>query len=137
MIEVPSKTKDDIDEALSEIVREQLKIIVFLGDWPTGVEVFKVGYEKDLYGEEYAWISAMMLKDIIEYIDDYYAEDKDDIMHVLNGAMSLGFSDIDNGPVGKAFKENYKETYNEDHTIYGMYTYDAVKLYANAIESMI
>lgn len=97
----------------------------------------KIAYEKELYGEDYAWISAMSFNaDLFTYIDENYADDKEDILEVMNGAQSLGIADI-KGDVGDAYATNYAERYGVAHTFYGMYTYDALYMYANTIHTML
>ena len=51
---ISQETKDSVTEALKEIVRNQIKIIIFLGDSNLGPEIAKQGYEKELYGSDYA-----------------------------------------------------------------------------------
>jgi hypothetical protein len=42
-------------------VRNQLKIIVYLGGYKIGAEVAMVGRDKELWGDEYAWLGGMWL----------------------------------------------------------------------------
>lgn len=52
-------TKNDVEEVLSEIVRKQIKIIVYLGSDIVGAELAKVGHYKELSGGSYAWVGSM------------------------------------------------------------------------------
>jgi ABC-type branched-subunit amino acid transport system substrate-binding protein len=135
--ELSDETKDDIEDALNEIVRNQLKIIVYLGDVYVGAYLAKEAYSKELYGEYYAWIGGMWLNDeMIALLDTEYSSDKDDILEVLNGAIGLGLA----GPVGaagEAFTAAYAAEYGADYTPYAMYAYDAVYLYAYTIQAML
>jgi hypothetical protein len=83
-------TKDDVEELLTNFVEDQQKIIVFIGIHFVGAEIAKVAFEKELYGEFYAWIGGMWLNnDMLEFIESDYTSDSGDIFEVLNGAIGL------------------------------------------------
>jgi len=135
---ITDDVKSDVDEALKEIIRNQIKIIVYLGSDVTGAELAKQGYDKTLYGSDYAWVGAMWITDNLFSVitSSYSKSDQSNILEVINGAYGLGFR----GPidtVGKTFDEAYYAAYAEDPTTYAMLTYDTVYLYAWTIQSMI
>lgn len=131
-------TKQDVRDALAEIVRNQLKIIVYLGSDTIAAEVAKVGFEKELYGSDYAWIGAMWItNDLLEIIEEDYKDDKSDIFQVLNGAIGLGFRPALDDGVGKEFQASYLLEYNQKYSTYSMLAYDSLYLYAYTIQGMI
>lgn len=73
---------------------------------------------------------------MLDWIKDEYADDEEDIMEVLNGAIGL-----DNrrpiGDKGAAFEAAYTAAYGNTLNSYAMYAYDAVYMFAYTIESMI
>lgn len=130
-------TEDDVEEKLTEVVRAQGKIIIFLGGYKVGAEVAKVAHSKELWGEDYGWLGGMWLNtEMLEWIDEVYESDKDDILELLNGAIGLD-NRVAQGEVGAQFMADYEATYGETYTTYAMYTYDTVYAFANSVDSMI
>jgi len=118
------KSKEGVEAALSEIVRKQLKVVVYLGGDLVGTEVAKVAYKKELYGEEYSWIGGMWLtSELSKY-------------QTLQGAVGLGFRPA-LGEKGKAFANNYKLEFGKDYTNFAMLAYDTAYLFAYTINDMI
>jgi hypothetical protein len=111
---------------------------VFLGLHFVGAEVAKVAYEKELYGEYYAWVGGMWLNDAFEeYVKDEYSDSKDDISDALEGAVGLDHLSAKHTEEGKDFASRYLKKYEMDATTYAMYTYDTVYMFANTLNSMI
>ena len=50
---ISQNTRDDVEAALAEIVRNQLKVIVFLGNPLISAEIAMVAADKQLYGSDY------------------------------------------------------------------------------------
>ena len=93
--------------------------------------------EKELTGEEYAWIGGMWLtEEMLNWIDSEHSADKSAILEVLNGAIGIGEVGIV-GDVGTTFAEAYTAQYETSPSTKSMYAYDAVYTFANAIQSMI
>mmetsp|Transcript_28667 Transcript_28667/g.28318 ORF Transcript_28667/g.28318 Transcript_28667/m.28318 type:complete len:932 (-) Transcript_28667:669-3464(-) len=135
---VTDDTKSDIDDALSECVRNQLKVIVYLGSDEVSAEVAKVAYDKELHGSDYAWIGAMWITDnLISIIEKNYNDSSSDIYEVINGGIGLGFSPALTTGAGPEFVANYKSNYTASYTTYAMLAYDTLYLYAYTIQGMI
>lgn len=130
-------TLDDIENALDEIVRKQIKIIVFLGNPVISLQLAKVGHAKELFGSEYSWIGTMWLDDgILSDLDTTYADDKSNILKVLNGAVGLAYRgalDVD----GATFAASYKAAYNAEYTSFAMLAYDTAYLFGYTLQGMI
>ena len=134
---VSSKTKQDIDKVLSEMVRKQIKVIVFLGNKKLSPEVAKTGFDKELYGNDYAWFGCNWIDDtVLLDIQENYKSDKSDIMKVFKGAFSLLQNPV-SGTKGSTFALNYLEKTNFNYTTLAMLAYDTVYLYAYTIKSII
>ena len=130
-------TKQSVGAALDEIVRNQIKIIVFLGNIQLGPELLRQGSEKELAGSDYAWLGCIWLtNDTLANIEANYASDKDAIFSVLEGAIGLDYRSA-LGSVGTAFAASYQKTYGEAYTTTSMLAYDSVHTYANVINGMI
>lgn len=56
---VSSQTVQDIEEALNNIVQNQVKIIVFTGNDTVTPELARAAFHKGLYGEDYAWVGSV------------------------------------------------------------------------------
>lgn len=134
---ITSNTEEDIDEALSEIVRKQIKVIVYLGNDRVSLEVAKVGYEKELKGSDYLWIGGMWITNsTLDMLDSEYKDDKNQILEVFNGAIGLDYRPpLDE--VGDAFSAAYKVKYGSEPTTYSMLAYDSAYLYARTIDTMV
>jgi ABC-type branched-subunit amino acid transport system substrate-binding protein len=85
--------KDSVDEVLSNVVRNQLKVIVYLGNDLVTAELAKVGYHKELsHDNDYVWIGGTWLTETsLKMIEQVYSSDKEDIYHVLKHAVGLQF----------------------------------------------
>lgn len=130
-------TKDDVEEQLTNIVRNTLKVVIYLGGYRVGAEIAMIAKEKELWGDEYGWLGGMWLvPEIHEWIETEYSDDKDDIMDVLNGAVGLGNREPQ-GEIGAKFIADYSAIYGPDYTTYAMYAYDTVYMFAHTIDSMI
>lgn len=130
-------TKNSIGEVLDEIVVQQIKVIVFLGNIKAGPEVAKQGAKKELHGSEYAWLGCIWLtEETLSDIDTNYLDDKDTIFQVLEGAIGLDYRGPQGTP-GEKFSQDYLETYSANYSTTAMLAYDAVYTYANVIDGMI
>ena len=133
-VTINQKTKDAVEEALSEIVRKQIKVIVFLGNPLVGPELAKVGNKKELKGKEYAWVGTIWLTEtILEYIDKYYKDDKSGIKNVLKGAIGLNYRKAQD----TSFQDGYYKKYGKNYTTESMLAYDSVYTYASVIDGII
>jgi ABC-type branched-subunit amino acid transport system substrate-binding protein len=134
---ISQKTKDSVDEALTEIVRQQLKVILYLGNPKLGLEIAKTGFKKELHGDEYAWIGTSWLSDsILSDLDTTYKSSKSDILKVLRGSIGLSSRYAQND-IGKAFSSEYSEKFYENYTAASMLTYDSVLTFANVINGIV
>ncbi|OMJ94263.1 hypothetical protein SteCoe_2602 [Stentor coeruleus] len=132
-----SSTKSRIDDVLSEIVKKQLKIIVYLGNSTISAEIAKQAHKKELYGNDYSWIGSMWLDSTLQKtIEQYYKNDEENIYKVLNGAFGLAYRSPQ-GDEGKIFESNFKEAYSESYSIFSLLAYDTAYLLANTISGMI
>lgn len=132
-----SKTKKSVINAIDEIVRNQIKIIVYLGNPKVGPEVARIGYNRELHGSEYAWIGTIWLTDdVLADIDENYKQYKNDIYKIIEGAIGLDYSKAQ-GEKGKNFESIYKARYNEDYSTSSMLAYDAVYTYVSVLSGMI
>lgn len=132
-----SDTESDIDRALSEIVRKQIKVIVYLGSDIVSLEVAKAASKKELKGADYMWLGGMWITQrTMNLLETEYEDDKEDILEVFNGALGLDFRPP-NGAIGEKFKNSYKEAYGSDPSDYAMLAYDSAYLYARTIDTMI
>jgi hypothetical protein len=114
-----------------------LKVIIYLGDIYVGAEVAAKAYEKELYGEDYAWLGGMWLTpEMIAYIEEEHSSDSDDIYEILNGAIGIADRGLA-GDTGTKFGEAYQAAYGSEVTDVAMYTYDAVYMFATTIKTMI
>ena len=135
--QLSAATKSSVGAALDEIVRNQIKIIVFLGNILLGPELAKQGSEKELAGGDYAWLGCIWLtNDTLSNIDVNYPNDKSAIFSVLEGAIGLDYRSA-LGSVGAAFSASYQSAYSESSTTFSMLSYDSVYTYANVINGMI
>ena len=131
------KTKDRIDEVMSEIVRQQSKIIVFLGNPVLTAEIAKVAYEKELHGKDYCWMGSMWItEDVFDYIDSFYKSSKSDIYKVLNGALGLAHKGIQ-GDGGTQFSSAYQAAYKSNYSTEALLAYDSAYLLGYTIKGMI
>ncbi|OMJ78302.1 hypothetical protein SteCoe_21897 [Stentor coeruleus] len=132
-----STTKQSVIDVLGEIVRNQIKVIVYLGNPKVGPELAKVGYEKELHGSEYAWIGTMWLTDdVLVDIENNYKDHKDKIYGVINGAFGLDYRKAQ-GEKGLSFEASYKAKFDRDYSTLSMLTYDSVYTFASVISGMI
>lgn len=132
-----SVTKNDIDVALKDVIRKQLKIIVFLGNKIVSAEIAKQAHEKELNGNDYAFIGSIWLDDTVwEYIDNFYSGWKEEIFNVLDGAITLAQNGVE-GTIGDDFAEEFLKKYDMNYTTEALLAYDTVYLYANSLKSMI
>jgi len=130
-------TKDSVEEALTQIVRNQIKVIIYLGNPRLGPELARVGYKKELQGDEYAWVGPVWLtEDIISLLDTEYKEDKSDILKVFNGAIGLDYRN-GQGEVGAAFAKSYFEAYGENYSKQSMLTYDSVYTFGSVLSGVL
>ncbi|OMJ76504.1 hypothetical protein SteCoe_24126 [Stentor coeruleus] len=132
-----SKTKKSVKDAVDEIVRKQIKIIVYLGNPKVGPEIARIGYNRELHGNEYAWIGTIWLtEEVLLDIDENYKQYKNDIYKVIEGAIGLNYCKAQ-GDKGKSFESAYKARYNEEYSTSSMLAYDAVYTYASVLSGMI
>jgi ABC-type branched-subunit amino acid transport system substrate-binding protein len=134
---IDSKTKDAVEEALSEIVRKQIKVIVYLGNPLASPEMAKVGNEKELKGKEYSWLGTIWLtENMMKYIEKHYKSHKSGIKNILDGAIGINYRKAQ-GDVGKLYSSNYQARFNKNYTTESMLSYDSVKTYASVIKGII
>lgn len=132
-----SSTKSRIDEVLSEIVKKQIKVIVYLGSSTISAEIAKQAHKKELFGSEYCWMGSMWLDSTLEKsIEDFYKNDEDNIYKVLDGAFGLAYRPPQ-GDEGKIFETNFQEEYSESYSIFSLLAYDTAYLLAKTITGMI
>ena len=135
--QITEKTKQSVEEVLSEIVKKQIKVIVYLGNPKAGPELAKVGYKKELRGSEYSWLGTLWLtSDTMSDIDKYYKSDKTDILDLLEGAIGIDYRGVQ-GDVGSVFEANYFKAYGEEYSTESMLAYDAVYTFSNVISGII
>jgi ABC-type branched-subunit amino acid transport system substrate-binding protein len=132
-----SKTLQSIDKALSEIVRNQIKIIVFIGNNKLTPEIAKQAHKKELYGKDYAWFgSDWITSDVFQDIDENYKSSKSEIMKVLRNSLFLSQKSII-GDIGSIFSNNFFNKTGANFTFSAILAYDSVYLYANSLKSLI
>ena len=134
---VGQETKDDIDAALAEIVRNQIKIIVFLGNPLISLELAKSAYSKALYGPDYAWIGSIWITpSVLSELNTTYSADSANILQVLNGALGLAYLPA-SGASGTSFAAAYASLSPSPYTTSALLAYDTVYLLAYTLQSMI
>lgn len=133
-----SYTKDDVEERLTELVVDQRKIIVYLGLHFVAAEVAKVGYRKELFGAEYAWVGGLWINDdLMDWVEEQYKSDKGDIEEFLEGAIGLD-QRKPHGEIGEAFLKSYEAEFGDGvPSVHALFTYDTVYMFAHALESML
>ena len=130
-------TIDSIDDVLSEVVRKQAKIIVYLGNSKLTPQIAKVGYEKELHGSEYCWLGSMWVTDTLQdLIKSKYSADESKIYKVLNGAFGLTFRGIQ-GDWGAEFNQSYFKAYGKSYSNEAMLSYDTGYLFGYTIKKML
>ena len=127
----------DIDKALTELVINQIKIIVFLGNNKITPELAKQAYKKELYGKYYAWFGGDWVSSgVLQDISLNYKSSKSEIMEVLKCSFFLTQkSAIDS--IGSSFASNLFNTTGISYTTSAMLAYDTVYLFASGIKSLI
>ncbi|CAG9309903.1 unnamed protein product [Blepharisma stoltei] len=130
-----SKTKNSVDEALSNIVRHQVKVIIYIGHHTVGYQVALTAHKKELYGSDYSWVGSRWLTDELEALIEKSSSSKK-IYEVLNGAFGITYRSAI-GDAGSKFETNYAAKYKSDYSVYGMYAYDTVYLIAYTVAEMI
>jgi ABC-type branched-subunit amino acid transport system substrate-binding protein len=73
----------------------------------------------------------------LDYIEEEYSEDRDDISDMLEKAVGLDHLSADKTPEGQAFAAAYQAKYTSPPSNYAMYAYDTVYMYAHTLDSMI
>ena len=124
-------TLASIDEVLSEIIRKQLKIILFFGNEDLTGQLVKDIHRKELYGKGYFWLGSGWLnaKLVQDLRNSSYLE-------TLQGFMSLA-PRPPIGDAGEAFTASYKSEYSESPSAFSALAYDSVFLYADCLARMI
>ena len=134
---VAQESKDDIDAALNEIVRNQIKVIVFLGNPAISLELARAAYDKALHGSDYAWIGSIWITpSVMSALNSTYAAESSKILEVLNGALSLAYLPAI-GSLGASFTSAYEAAYSSPYTTSALLAYDTVYLFAYTMQSMI
>lgn len=134
---VTSETIESLQESLMEIVRKQLKIIIYLGGDTLTPYLAREADKKELRGEEFMWIGGIWItENSLSSINIDFSEDSNAIFRVLNGAISLGHRPA-LGTIGENFQSNYQKAYNQEATSWSILVYDTVYLYAYSIKRMI
>ncbi|CAG9335624.1 unnamed protein product [Blepharisma stoltei] len=132
-----STTKNSVDKVLSNIVRHQIKVIVYIGSYTIGVQVALTAHKKEIYGSDYAWVGPRWLtSELTSLITANYKDDASTIYSVINGAFGLAYRRAI-GDTGASFEASYTKAYNSSYSVYGMYAYDAIYLIATTVQSMI
>ena len=127
----------DIAATLADLVKNQIRIIVYLGSWRPGIELIRQARARELVGTNYAWVGAMWLsKDILSSIPALYPNETAAVLDVLDGVISLGNVGVQ-GARGAQFKERYFAAYKEKCTVYSMLAYDSVYFFAEAMNTMV
>ena len=126
-----STTLDSIDEVLSEIIRKQLKIILFFGNEDLTTQLVKDIHRKELYGKDYFWLGSGWLN--TKLIEDLK---NSSYLQTLQGFMSLAPRPAIGEP-GQAFAAAYKSRFSESPSAYAALAYDSVFMYADCLTRMI
>jgi ABC-type branched-subunit amino acid transport system substrate-binding protein len=128
---------NDINAALDALITQQVKIIVFLGNYIVSAELARAGYSKELYGPDYCWVGSMWLNQhVLDYIRKYYPGEEADIMQVLNGAFGLTYRPAI-GADGQEFAKRYLSEYGSNYTAYSLLAYDTAYLFGVTVDGMI
>jgi ABC-type branched-subunit amino acid transport system substrate-binding protein len=131
------KTKDRIDEVLSEIVRQQGKVIVYLGNPALTPQIAKVAYQKELHGKDYCWMGSMWITEsVLQQIETLYKDDQDDIFKIINGALGLTHKGIQ-GDIGNQFAQTYLGLFGKNYSTEALLAYDSAYLLGYTIKGMI
>ncbi|OMJ83375.1 hypothetical protein SteCoe_15705 [Stentor coeruleus] len=134
---IASETIGSLQESLMEIVRKQLKIIIYLGGDTLTPYLAREADKKELRGEEFMWIGGFWItENTLSIINLTFSEDSKAIFRVLNGAITLDHRPA-LGTIGESFQSNYQNTYNQEPTSWSILVYDTVYLYAYSIKRMI
>ncbi|OMJ81539.1 hypothetical protein SteCoe_17945 [Stentor coeruleus] len=134
---VMSETITSLKESLMEIVRKQLKIIIYFGGDTLTPYLAREADKKELRGEEFIWIGGFWItENTLSVINTTFSEDSNSIFRVLNGAIALGLRPA-LGTIGENFISNYLKSYNQEPSQWSILVYDTVYLYAYSIKRMI
>ena len=136
---ISQQTINSIDTAISELVVKQVKIIVFLGDSSISAQIAAAAYDNELYGSDFFWIGSMWLTaDLLVSVQTSadYADTREKILTVLEGAMSLGFRGPQ-GVLGSEFSASYEKAFGNLTGNYSLFAYDTVNLYYNSILTLV
>ena len=132
-----SSTVSDIDNSLTELVINQIKIIVFLGNNKITAELAKQAHQKELYGKYYAWFGCdWVSSSVLQDISTNYKSSKSEIMKVLKNSFFLLQKSAE-GEIGSNFTSNFFNQTGISYTTSAMLAYDTVYLFAYAIKSLI
>ena len=132
------KTNATIDTAVSELIRSQVRVVVYLGHWRPGAELLLRASRKQLTGQLYVWLGAAWLsQDILASMQLVYSsEDYQALLAAFEGCFAVRQLP----PVstaGQAFTSSFQATYREFPSTFALLAYDSVLLYARAIAAMM
>ena len=126
-----SETLSSIEEVLSEIIRKQLKIILFFGNEDITTQLIKDIHRKELYGQDYFWIgSGWLTTSLIQDLKN------SSYINTVQGFMSLA-PRPPQGSVGESFSSSYQSKFAESPSAYSALAYDSVFLYADCLTRMM
>lgn len=131
-------TNATIDKAVNEILRSQVRIVVYLGAWRAGAELLLRASRKQLTGKLYVWLGASWLSQekLIELQQVYSSQDYQDLLAALEGCFAVAqLPPI--GAAGQAFTSAFQSASSELPSTYALLAYDSVFLYARAIAAMM
>lgn len=132
------ETNATINTAVSELIRSQVRIVVYLGHWRSGAELLLRASRKQLTGELYIWLGAAWLsQEILSSLQRVYSpEDYQALLAAFEGCFAVRqLPPV--GNIGQTFTSSFLSTYGEFPGIFAILAYDSVLLYARAIAAMI
>ena len=131
------RTIQDIDKVLTELVKNQIKIIVFLGNNKITPELAKQAHKKELYGNYYAWFGGdWVSSEVLQDINLNYKSYKSEIMKVLKNSFFLT-QKLAIDSTGSSFASNFFNKTGISYTTSAMLAYDTVYLFAYGVKSLI
>mmetsp|Transcript_45487 Transcript_45487/g.52369 ORF Transcript_45487/g.52369 Transcript_45487/m.52369 type:complete len:1218 (+) Transcript_45487:43-3696(+) len=129
---------DKVNKVLRNVVRHKARIILFFGHQNDGLIVAREANKWKLWGEDYLWLGANWLPDnLVEYLGVHHPDDKNTILEVLEGAVSVKVQPKVSSQGGQ-FYTDYKAKYGDAEPAPEAYfSFDAVRVYGEAVEGMV
>ena len=121
------ETNRTIEEGLEELVRSQIRVVVYLGPGEVGMEVVLRASGKELTGEKYVWVGGEWMSDegLLKTEEVYGKEAYEQIRSGLEGGFGI------------AQRTEEVPADIQGLGIYSLLAYDSVLLYSQAISSML